>query len=123
MHDRLKSTADDENPYRWEDQSAFRRTFLEMFRPEDAAALERVGRLLFDCALAFADEWHPKIGSDHRTNLLAFVGDLRYMQSYLEDMTESCDREEEILSRLAVTQARAVAKIANTIDAGLEARG
>ncbi len=52
MSDRPKSipSADDENPNAWEELSAFRRTFLQMFRPDDAAALDRVGRLLFDCA-------------------------------------------------------------------------
>jgi hypothetical protein len=50
MSDRPKSIPpdDDENRNAWEELSAFRRTFLQMFRPDDAAALDRVGRLLFE---------------------------------------------------------------------------
>lgn len=129
MSDRPKSTppSDDENPNAWEELSAFRRTFLQMFRPDDAAALDRVGRLLFDCALECAREWLPDTKPTSYDDLLAVVRDLRFMQGYLESMGRehleaSLSREGVIHSQLAESQAVNVGKIADVISARLDAR-
>ena len=123
MHDRPKSIP----PFQtseWEEFSAFRGTFLRLFKPEDADALARVGRLLYDCALECGREWHGTKNPDAEGELLAVAGDFRFLQSYLEAMGReylqaSLDRKGVKLSQLAESRAPEAAQIAESIERAL----
>jgi hypothetical protein len=59
MHDQEKSTLPEEPPYS-EDLGGFRESTLQFFKPEDAAALRQIGKLLHTMAL----EGHPYYGTE-----------------------------------------------------------
>ena len=128
MSDRPKSTPPIPSFFseEWEEFAAFRGTFLRLFKPEDAAALVRLGRLLYDCALECGREWHRDQGPDSEGELRAIAGDFRFLQGHLEAigreyLQASLDRKGVRLSQLAEAQAPDAARIAVAIEQALGA--
>lgn len=128
MSDRPKSTPPPPSFFseEWEEFAAFRGTFLRLFKPDDAAALVRLGRLLYDCALECGREWHGTKNPDSEGELLAVAGDFRFLHGYLEAMGReylqaSLDRKGVKLSQLAEAQAPDAARIADAIEQALGA--
>lgn len=110
----------------WEEFAAFRGTFLRLFKPEDAEALARVGRLLYDCALECGREWHrdPAPESETLGALRAAAADLRFLEGMLasvgrEHLEASLGSYEIVLSQLAASIAPGVAQIAASIERAL----
>ncbi len=108
----------------WEEFAAFRGTFLRLFKPEDAAALERLGRLLYGCALECGREWHRDQAPDSEGELIAIAGDFRFLEGQLdaigrEYLQASLDRKGVKLSQLAESQAPEAARIAEAIEKGI----
>ncbi|HSS50487.1 MAG TPA: hypothetical protein VLX28_16245 [Thermoanaerobaculia bacterium] len=113
------------NPAAWEDFAVFRETFLMYLTPPDyAAALRKVGEMLFTMILESYDPWPGWPESSTRTELRAAHADLCHLEGFLgavgrEHAVSSLGREDDRLSRFAARQAAEVAKIAHRIDAEL----
>jgi hypothetical protein len=113
------------DPAAWEDFAVFRETFLMYLTPPDyAAALRKVGEMLFTMILENYDPWPGWPESSTRTELRAALADLRHLEGFLgavgrEHVVSSLGKEDDRLSRFAARQAAEVAKIAHRIDAEL----
>ena len=113
------------DPTAWEDFAVFRETFLMYLTPPGyAAALRKVGEMLFAMILENYDPWPGWPESSTRTELRAAVADLRHLEGFLgavgrEHTMSSLGREDDRLSRFAARQAAEVARIAHRIDAEL----
>ena len=119
------------DPARWEDFAVFRETFLMYLTPPGyAAALRKVGEMLFTMILDNYDPWPGWPESSTRTELRAVVADLRHLEGFLgavgrEHTVSDLARPDQRLSRFAARQAVEIAKIAHRIEAKLvtEAEG
>lgn len=115
------------DPAMWEDFAVFRETFLMYLTPPGyAAALRKVGEMLFTMILENYDPWPGWPESSTRTELRALVADLRHLEGFLgavgrEHAVSSLARADQRLSRFAARQAVEVAKIAHRIEAKLVA--
>src|SRR3954469_25168663 len=69
------------DPVSWEDFAVFRETFLMYVTPPGyAAALRKVGEMLFTMTLESYNPWPGWPESSTRTELRAAVADLRHLQ-------------------------------------------
>ena len=105
----------------WEEFAALRATFLRLFKPEDADALARVGRLLYDCALECGREWHRDTEPETVGEMRAAAADFRFLEGMLvsvgkEHLEASLGAQETVLSQLAGMLAPEVAWIAARIE-------
>jgi hypothetical protein len=110
----------------WEEFAAFRGTFLRLFKPEDADALARIGRLLYDCALECGREWHRERESETVGEMIAAAADFRFLEGLLtaagrEYLEASLGARDTALSQLAATIAPEVAGLAERIEQALGA--
>lgn len=114
------------DPTEWEDHEGFRETFLLHYTaPEANETLRRLGELLFNQALERVDLWPTRPESATRTELLATVADLRFLEGYLgsvgqEHVVSSLAPEDTTLSQLAAAQALEVGRIADRIEEHLK---
>jgi hypothetical protein len=68
----------------WEDFAVFRETFLMYLTPPDyAAALRKVGEILFTMILENYAPWPGWPESSTRTELRAALADLRHVEGFL----------------------------------------
>jgi hypothetical protein len=110
------------DPAAWEEFPVFRETFLMYITPPGyAAALRKVGEMLFTMILESYDPWPGWPESSTRTELRAAVADLRHLEGFLaalgrEHVVSSLTREDERLSRFAARQVAVVARIARRIE-------
>ena len=125
MSDRSKSIP----PFQtleWEEFAAFRGTFLRLFKPEDADALARVGRLLYDCALECGREWHRDPETETFGEMSAVASDFRFFEGLLaaagrEYLEASLGARDTTLSQLAGQIAPEMARLAEMIEQALGA--
>ena len=97
---------------------------IQVAPPDYAAALRKVGEMLFTMILESYDPWPGWPESSTRTELRAALADLRHLEGFLgavgrEHVVSSLGREDDRLSRFAARQAAEVARIAHRIDAEL----
>ncbi|HSS50583.1 MAG TPA: hypothetical protein VLX28_16725 [Thermoanaerobaculia bacterium] len=108
--------------YDWEDQPAFRNVFLLHFtKPEDRAALEHVGSMLYEMALEMSDKWPDWRENPTRAELRAVAVDLRHSAAFLASVGKerefsSLESLEETLATMAGEWALMVARIARAIE-------
>jgi hypothetical protein len=113
------------DPAAWEDFAVFRETFLMYLTPPGyAAALRKVGEMLFTMILESYDPWPGWPESSTRTDLRAALADLRHLEGFLgavgrEHVVSSLGREDDRLSRFAARQTAEIARIAHRIEAEL----
>jgi hypothetical protein len=130
MPDRAQSTAPvasapTASPRLLEEDDGFRETWLRFFtRPEDAAALRHLSRLLHELVLNFRPYLPSPAESDTRRELAAAGRDLRYLAGYLagvaaERVTCELSDDDARLSELAERIAVAVEGAAFAIEAEL----
>ena len=110
---------------RWDELAPFRASFLRHFtQPEDRAALERVGHLLFEHALEFSRHWpkdpEPTVSSQVR----AAVEDLRYLTGYLEMVGaerqfSTLEPEEHRLCQVVSAHALDLERLTDTLSASI----
>src|SRR5215218_6790834 len=99
------------DPAKWEDHEGFRETFLLHYTgPEANDTLRRFGSLLFSQALEGADQWPARPESSTRSELLAALADLRFLEGFLgsvgqEHVVSSLSSEDAPLSQFAAGQA------------------
>jgi hypothetical protein len=116
------------DPASWEDFPVFRETFLMYITPPGyAAALRKVGEMLFSVILESYDPWPGWPESSTRTELRAAVADLRHLQGFLasvgqERKLSSLNAEDAFLSNLAAKLSPQVGRIAGWIEQELEGR-
>ena len=108
--------------YDWERQPALRETFLMHFtKPEDRAAMEHQGSMLYEMALEMSDKWPDWREHPARAELRAVALDLRHCAAFLasvgkERELSSLDSLEETLSIMAGGWAEMVDRIAGSIE-------
>jgi hypothetical protein len=96
----------------WNELAAFRETALRHFtRPEDRAALEHVGSLLFEGALEQAHLWPPYEGSETTNGVAAVCRDLEHSRHFLQSVADARHQAalhpaEHTLAHAAAHQAR-----------------
>ena len=106
----------------WEAAPAFRSVFLLHFTGEgDRAALEHIGRLLYDMALAASGDWPRWIETTTRTELRAVAADIRHASLFLasvvkERETASLDSEDERLTYAVESYVGDLERVANGIE-------
>jgi hypothetical protein len=106
----------------WEAAPAFRFTFLLHFTQEgDRAALEHVGRMLYDMALAASGDWPRWIETTTRTELRAVAADIRHASLFLASVvrerdTASLDSEDERLTYAVELYVQDLERVANGIE-------
>lgn len=116
------------DPASWEDFPVFRETFLMYITPPGyAAALRKVGEMLFSMILESYNPWPGWPESSTRTELRAAVADLHHLQGFLasvgqERKLSSLDAEDAFLSNLAAKLSPQVGRIAEWIERELEGR-
>jgi hypothetical protein len=109
-------------PAEWEKHEGFRETLLLHYtEPEANTTLRRLGALLYNFSLEFADAWphHPE--GETRSELRAALADLRHLEGFLcavgrEHIVSSLNPADECLSRFAERQAFEVGRIADRIE-------
>jgi hypothetical protein len=122
----LNSPAEPEPPADdWERQPALREVFLMHFtRPEDRAALEHLGSMLYESALEMSDKWPDWKENPTRAELRAVALDLRHCAAFLASVGKerefsSLEGLEETLTIMAAEWGVMVARIAWAIDSVL----
>jgi hypothetical protein len=106
----------------WEAAPAFRSVFLLHFTQEgDREALEHVGRMLYDMALAASGDWPPWIETTTRTELRAVAADVRHASLFLESVvrereTASLDSEDERLTYIVESYVEDLQRVASGIE-------
>jgi hypothetical protein len=106
----------------WETAPTFRSVFLLHFTQEgDRAALEHVGRMLYDMALAASGDWPAWIETTTRTELRAVAADIRHASLFLEMVvrereTASLDSEDERLTYAVESYVRDLQRVASGIE-------
>jgi hypothetical protein len=106
----------------WESAPAFRSVFLLHFTQEgDRTALEHVGRMLYDMALAASGDWPPWIETTTRTELRAVAADIRHASLFLESVvrerdTASLDSEDERLTYMVESYVEDLRRVVNGIE-------
>lgn len=109
-------------PLHWEDHPAFRFTFLMHFsQKEDRAALEHLGRMLYDAALEMSKDWPKWLESTTRAEMRAVARDLQHAASFLKSVadernTVSLDYDGERWALMAESWAVRVEEIGNGIE-------
>lgn len=110
------------DPAHWEEHEGFRETFLMHFTDgETNDTLRRFGSVLFELILESRGSRHSYPDSATRWELRAALGDLRYLQGFLdavgqEHRLSSLTAEDAGLSRYARAQAVRVRKIADGLE-------
>jgi hypothetical protein len=113
----------------WEEQAAFRSTFLMHFtQAGDRAALEAVGQLLYDMLLEVSGQWPAWPESPTRAEMRAVVADLRHAQAFLATIAlarqaSSLGVDDERLSRAADEFSRTVGRTADGIESVIGSLG
>ena len=113
------------DPKGWEAHASLRYTLLSQFtKPEDAAALERVGAMLYDFALDMAPAWPAPPLPTMELALVAGASDLRVLAGYLHDagnlvMEGGMTAKEAPLALKALRHAEAIAGIADQMERDL----
>jgi hypothetical protein len=116
-------------PAEWEDHEGFRETLLLNYTdPEANDTLRRFGGLLFNQSLERVDLWPQRPESATRSELLAALADLRFLEGYLgsvgqEHMVSSLSSDDAALSQFAARQAQKLSQIADEIEQALGERG
>jgi hypothetical protein len=106
----------------WESAPAFRSVFLMHFTGEgDRDALEHVGRLMYDMALASSGDWPAWEETTTRTELRAVAADIRHASLFLESVvrerdTASLDSEDERLTYAVELYVQDLERVANGIE-------
>jgi hypothetical protein len=106
----------------WEQWEGFRFTFLRHFpRERDTKALRGLAQLLYDLILESPRPAEPLPGPETRWELVAALGELRFLQGYLlsvfeEHRVSSLPPEVESLSRLAGGISYDVGEIADRLS-------
>jgi hypothetical protein len=106
----------------WESAPAFRSVFLLHFTQEgDREALEHVGRMLYDMALAASGDWPRWIETAVRTELRAVAADIRHASLFLESVvrerdTASLDSEDERLTYVVESYVEDLRRVASGIE-------
>jgi hypothetical protein len=96
----------------WNELAAFRETALRHFtRPEDRAALERLGELLTESALEQAHLWPPLEGSETTNGVAAACRDLHHLLRFLTSLGDArhlstLPQPEHALAAIAARSAR-----------------
>jgi predicted ArsR family transcriptional regulator len=112
-------------PAGWEESAGFRETFLyHVTEPDDAAALRRLARILYESTLELARYAPPGGESATREELRAAVADLRHTQGFLAAVARSQEESElsladAELAALAARQAQIVAGAAAALEQAL----
>ena len=111
-------------PPLWEDRIGFHAAVLKLFRPEDAAALRHVARLLYDFGLATDLPYDPEEEDPTRAELRCALFELELQRDYLTDLSRKVERTGLDLpaARLCVLAAEcavAVGRVVDAIQAGL----
>jgi hypothetical protein len=109
-------------PLHWEDHPAFRFTFLLHFtQPEDRAALEHLGKMLYDSALEMSKDWPKWLESTTRAEMRAVARDLQHAAGFLKSVaderhTVSLDYDGERWALMAESWAEQVGRIGKSIE-------
>ena len=122
MSDRPKSTNPTPPPHTWENGIGFHEALLRLFAPEDAAALRRLGQMLYEYALGIENGPNPE--SLTRRELRAALVDLELLRDYLVDLGLKVERtnlefDEARLCVLAAECGEGVRRIVDAVKAGL----
>jgi hypothetical protein len=121
-----QSTPPDPRPFAWEEYPAFRSTFTMHFtREDDRAALEHLGRTMYEVALEMSAVWPRSPESSTQTEMRAAAADLRHLEGFLgmvgrERKDSSLDPEDAYLSARAEKMARQLGRLAEWIETELE---
>lgn len=115
------------DPARWEDFEGFRETFLLNFtEPGHNQALRTVACLLYNLILEAAHAMPGPAEGWVRAHVRAALADLRFLQGFLTFLgkegrkSDSLPGDERELCRIVGQKARALGRIADAIEAGLE---
>jgi hypothetical protein len=107
----------------WIESDSIRETTLQLFDPDDRAAVRRFGRVLYDLVVfATHDCGLSSEASGNRADLRAIAADLRYTGGYcamvVARSAEVCslDPPDEALARFAGRLARKVAALVASIE-------
>ncbi|HEX7182153.1 MAG TPA: hypothetical protein VF756_09945 [Thermoanaerobaculia bacterium] len=113
------------DPAAWEDFQGFRESFLAHFtRPEDNAALRRLGQFLYELILETAGTMPDPPESATRTETRAALADLRHLEGFLgaigaEHKDASLSPDDARLSELAEVWSVDAGQLADRIEAEL----
>ncbi len=109
----------------WEDHAALRFTLLAHFtQPGDAAALVRVGAMLYDFALEMAPAWPAAERPTMHLAVAAGASDLRFLVGYLRDagrliLEEGVEAKESKLALKTLRHVEAIVEIAGQMERDL----
>ena len=106
----------------WEEHPAFRFTFLLHFtQPGDRAALEHLGKMLYDMALETSKSWPDWLESVTRAEMRAVARDLQHAAAFLQSVSDerktvSLDFDSERWTYMAESWAVRVREIGEGIE-------
>ena len=113
---------EDEPRFPWEEYPAFRFSFLMHFtQPGDRAALEHLGKMLYDMALEVSKRWPAWPESTTRAEMRAVARDLQHAASFLQSVSDerktvSLDYDSESWTLMAEAWAEQVGRIGKGIE-------
>ncbi|MBW8878584.1 MAG: hypothetical protein JF614_26805 [Acidobacteria bacterium] len=112
-------------PEEWEEEPAFRETFLLYFTdPVANATLRSFGRLLHELVLEFWRMWPPHPEGIFPAECRAVVADLRHLQGALQEWTSPATAPEhpyEVrLAGIGAEVAEALGELADRLERGLD---
>lgn len=113
---------EDEPRFPWEEHPALRFTFLMHFtQPGDRAALEHLGKMLYDMALEVSKSWPDWLESTTRAEMRAVARDLQHAASFLQSVSDerktvSLDYDSERCALMAESWAEMVGRIGKGIE-------
>ena len=112
-------------PEEWEEQPAFRETFLLYFTdPQANATLRRFGLLLHEFVLEFWRMWPSHAEGIFAAELRAAVADLRHVQGALQEWTGPAFALESAyevrLAEVGANVAAAIGELADTLETELD---
>lgn len=108
--------------FAWEDHPAFRFSFLMHFTQDgDRAALEHLGKMLYDMALEVSKNWPGWKESTTRAEMRAVARDLQHAALFLQSVSDerktvSLDHDSERFTFMAESWSLMVGQIAQGIE-------